>query len=155
MKRIRLAAPAAFVCLAAGALAASDPRDTVTSTLEQFGTEAWNRAGLDKLTVPERDALGSLVVEVPARDNVATSAEQYLLNQGWEILALYGSFRSRDPGDKRYQFAALGPSTYLVYAVFEREALLPGYYLVHKTGTTMDVLSPDGKKIHYWIEKEL
>jgi hypothetical protein len=155
MKRFRFAALVALVGLAAGAIAASGPRDTVRSTLDRFGAEAWTRAGLDKLSDGEREALGSLVVEVPVRDQVASSAEQYLLRDGWEVIALYGSFKSRDAGGRRFQFAVLGPSTYLVYPWTESETLLPGYYLVDKVGSTMDVLSPEGKEIHYWIEKEL
>jgi hypothetical protein len=155
MKPVRWVVSAALVLLPAAALltaAADRPRSV--GMLETFAGAARVRAGLDKLSEDERDALEAVVFEAPAIDRVQTSAEQFLLREGWEVIALYGAFKSRD--DRRiHQFAVLGPIAYVIRPSFTGETLLPGFYLVKKMGSTMDILGPDGDKVGYWVEEEL
>ena len=124
--------------------------------LVYLNQEEFERCGLDKLTSVELDHLAGFAVGHPIVDFTG-SAQQYLLREGWRIIAVHGAF---DPGDADpfhdvLQVAYVGPEALLIRPIFESRTLLPGLYLCEKTGSMIDIIAPDGEVVDYMVEKEL
>lgn len=154
MKRLLATLPLVFV-LGMGFNAAVGDEPQAHPAFVSLNDEEFALCGLDKLTGEELDFLAGFLVAPPVVD-YSDAATQYLLEEGWRIIALHGAF---DPGDDDpfhdlLQVAYVGDTAYLVRPVFESDTLLPGFYLCERT-TGFEIVAPDGKGVSYAIETEL
>ncbi len=123
-----------------------------------LGDSLYSACGLDKLTSEERLALLDALGGVSSESFLDESAAKFLYAEGWREIQVVGYRRLNPDGigvPDDYLIVWSDTAINILDPPIGGEDLAPGFYWAKGPGASWDILSPSGKKLHFWVEKTI
>ncbi|MDX9859116.1 MAG: hypothetical protein RBT76_15130 [candidate division Zixibacteria bacterium] len=144
-------AVAAAVVIVSGIISADE--QATRAPLQQVMPEQYETYGLYKLNDVEQEQLIESFALAPVPSFMDGSAARYLEKQGYRPIRIIGAVVVNEVFEERLLLAVHDYELVTLDPIGEPFMLEPGRYWAKTTGTSWEIIYPDGSEVTHWMRE--